>query len=354
MDDRLASVGKVSAKIFDEVILPRLGGPSRDVLVGPQVGVDVGIVSLGNGQVLVATTDPLYVLPELGWEKAGWFAIQILASDAATSGLAPNYITIDLNLPTSFPHDDLEVMWTAMHRACKDLGIAIITGHTGHYEGCSFPMIGGATVFCVGPEDRYVIPSMARPGDKVIITKGAAIETAGTLATVFRDRVAAACGDAFAEEASKLFWQMTVVKDAMTAVSVGVREDGVTSMHDATEGGVWGALVEVARASSVGMRIDKQAILVPEVVRKTCELFGIDPYPASSEGTLIITCKAEKADAVIARLSDEGIASSIVGEVLPLKEGLSYVEGGAMRSLEAPAQDPFWPAYRRAAAEVQR
>jgi len=149
-----------------------------------------------------------------------------------------------------------------------------------------------------------------------------------------------------------VFWQMSVVEDALTAVEVGVHEDGVTAMHDATECGVWGGLFEVALASRVGMRINKNAIIVQEPVAKVCELFGIDPYSSISEGTLIITCKPKQPDEVVGRLSDKGIASSIVGECVPDKEGIQYTENGLTVELRHPRVDPFWQAFGKAASEL--
>ena len=81
-------------------------------------------------------------------------------------------------------------------------------------------------------------------------------------------------------------------------MSVGVRENGVTAMHDATECGVWGGLYEVAQAAGLGARIEKEKIVVEEGVAEICRLFGIDPYASISEGTLIIACKAHKAEAI--------------------------------------------------------
>jgi hydrogenase maturation factor len=348
---QMPEVGKVSPDIFDQVILRQLGRRRREVLVGPQNGVDVGVVDLGHGQVMVTTTDPVFVVPAYGWERSAWFAVHILASDAVTSGLAPQYITIDLNLPLSMDRDALEQFWAVVHRECRKIGMAVISGHTGRYEGCGYPMVGGATVICVGPADRYVTPRMARDGDAVIITKGAAVEASGLFAVTFPDRIAARYGRAFARRSQDIFWQMSVVDDALTAVQVGVREDGVTSMHDATECGVWGGLYEVARASRVGMMIHKEAIIVQDNIRKICELFAIDPYSSISEGTLIITCRPHKADAVIRRLARRGIASSIVGEVIGKSKRIIVRDGAQCRSLEHPRVDPFWSAFGREMAK---
>jgi hydrogenase expression/formation protein HypE len=345
----LPVIGKVSAEIFDQIILPHLGRERPEVVVGPQNGVDIGVVDLGHGQVMVTTTDPIFVVPPYGWERSAWFAVHILASDAATSGLPPSYLTADLNLPLSITRDELESLWKTIHAECDRIGMAVISGHTGRYEGCQYPMIGGATVICVGPKDRYVAPTMARPGDAVLITKGAAIEASGLFAVTYPQKLAAEYGEAFAKEAEDLFWQMSVVDDALTAVEVGVHDNGVTAMHDATECGVWGGLAEIAQASKVGMVIEKGEIIVDERVKKVCALFDIDPYSSISEGTLIVTCRAHKAEEVCRRLNDKGIPATIVGEVVEASKGTRYFESGRENPLRHPKIDPFWPAFGKAA-----
>lgn len=351
MKPEMPSIGKVSAEIFNEVILPHLGRRRPEVLVGPRHGVDVGVVDLGNGQVMVTTTDPVFVVPPYGWERSGWFAVHILASDAATSGIRPGYITMDLNLPLSMTREQFEALWMVMHRECEKIGMAVVSGHTGRYEGCEYPMIGGATVIGIGPKDRYVTPDMAVPGDVVILTKGAAIEAAGLFAVTFPGRVAERYGEKTAREAEEIFWQMSVVEDALTAVEAGVRDGGVTTMHDATECGVLGGLFEVARASGVGMTIDQEKILVQEPVRKVCELFGIDPYTSISEGTLILTCRPHKAKEVIRRLADKGIPAGMVGEIVERTQGMRIFDGGIARDLVHPVLDPFWAAFGKAASQ---
>ncbi len=345
----LPAIGKVSPEIFNEVILPQLGRKRDSVLVGPEHGVDIGVCDLGHGQVMVTTTDPVFIVPPYGWERSAWFAVHILASDAVTSGLTPTYFTIDLNLPMSITRDELETMWNVIHRECESIGMAIISGHTGRYEGCEYPMVGGATVICIGAADKYVTPAMAREGDRIVITKGAAVEAAGLFACTFPQRVAEAYGEDAAKAAEEVFWQMSVVEDALTAVEVGVRDQGVTAMHDATECGVWGGLFEVAEASRVGMAVHKEDIILQPVIAQICDLFGIDPYSSISEGTLIITCRPEKADEVVGRLQAKGIPASSVGEVVPRSEGMNLFEGGVKRELVHPRVDPFWQAFGKAA-----
>ncbi len=343
----IPEIGKISPEIFNELIFPRLGARSDHILVGPQHGVDVGIVEIG-GKAVSFTCDPVFIVPEYGWERAAWFAIHILASDAVTCGLKPKFLSIDLNLPMEMTKEQLEIMWNTMHRECERLGISVITGHTARYENCHYPMVGGATVTGIGEKNEYVTPRMARAGDKIIITKGPAIEATGIFATMFPRLIEEQFGHDFSQRAQQIFYQMSVVEDAMTAVSVGVRENGVAAMHDATECGVWGGLYEVAQAANLGVRIEKEKIVVQDCVPDICSYFGIDPYAAISEGTLIIACREHKARKVIEALSQRGIKASVVGELTKPDQGMVLAEGGRERKLEHPIVDPFWKAFYNA------
>ena len=347
-ENQLPDVGKISPEIFDELIYPNLGAKSNLVLVGPRHGVDIGVVDIGGENIMITTTDPVFIVPEYGFERAAWFAIHILASDAVTSGLAPTYLSIDLNLPLSMTKRQLFTVWSVISEECKKMGMSIISGHTARYHGCNYPMVGGATVICIGDGSKYVSPEMAEIGDKVIITKGAAIEATGIFAVAFKEKIEEYFGKDFSRRAEKIFWQMSVVEDALTAVEVGTRENGVTAMHDATECGIWGGLYELAKASKVGLRVEKDRIIVLDEVDKICSKFGMDPYSSISEGTLIISCREEKAEQVVGKLKEKDIASSVVGEVIPEEKGILLVQGGRERPLEHPRVDPFWPAFEKA------
>jgi len=334
--EKLPTLGKIHPEFFNKVIYPRLGAKDKSIIVGPQHGVDFGVIDLGD-KVMVLSADPFYVAKELGMEKSAWFAVHILASDVAVSGIKPKYMAVDLNLPPEMGEDELTRMWDAVHKECKALGIAIVTGHTARYAGCNYPMVGGATVFGIGKKSKLINPKV-NIGDAIIISKGPAIETTGLMSAYFPKFLEAKYGKAFVKKAQDVYYQMSTVKDAMTASSV----KGVTAMHDATECGVFGGLFEMASHSNVGMNIYKEEIVMQDVVKKTCECFGIDPYIAISEGTLLATAKAKSAKAIVRALEDEGIPACIVGEAVPNKEGIKVIEKGKKQKLEHPRLDPFW------------
>lgn len=349
MKAELPEIGKISPQVFEELIFPRLGAKSKKVIVGPQHGVDVGIVEIGDKAVAM-TTDPVFIVPEYGWERAAWFAIHILVSDVVTSGLKPSFLSIDLNLPMDITREQLFIVWDIIHKECEKMGIAIICGHTARYENCHYPMVGGATVMAVGNKDEYVSPSLAREGDHIIITKGPAIEASGIFAAMFPDLLEKQFGQEFRKKAGEIFYKMSVVEDALTAVTVGIRDNGVTAMHDATECGIWGGLYEIAQAANLGARVEKERIVVQPCIREICDYFNIDPYSSISEGTLIITCKPHKSAEVVQTLKQKGIDSSLVGELVNASRGITLIEEGKEKPLKHPVVDPFWKAFYNALA----
>lgn len=347
----LPPIGKIDGEFFREVIFPGLGAKRPEVVQGPQHGVDVGVIELGE-YALATTADPVFIVPEYGWERAAWFALHILASDAACSGLAPAYLAIDLNLPMETTEEALGIIWNTMHSEAKKMGISVITGHTARYEGCNWPMAGGAALTAVGPKDSWVGPRFMKPGDRIIVTKGPAIEAAGIFAAMFPDVLEKEFGPEFAQGAQGIFYMMSVVEDARIAVSVGVRDEGVSAMHDATECGLWGGLYEMTDAAGLGATVDLERIPVDERVSKICSFYGIDPYSSISEGTLIITARPHMAREIVEKLMGSGITASEIGEVTGVS-GLLIREDGRERQQDHPRVDPFWRAFYDALAEAK-
>lgn len=339
-------MGKVSRAFFENVIAHHLGARRRDVAVGPANGVDIGVVRLPDGRALLSTTDPIYIVPQYGWERAAWFAFHILASDLTTSGVAPQYITMDWNLPMDIEDDQIETMLQVIDRESKKYGAAIVTGHTGRYEGCAYPMVGGATFLAIAPKDGWVTANMAKPGNHLLVTKTAALEATAILSNTFPDLIERKLGADVTKRARALFDSMSTVDDALAAASVGVRRGGVWAMHDATEGGVRNAVWEMAQASGLGVDVNLARVHVDPAVAEVSKVFGMDPLDAISEGTLLIAVEPDAVSDVIARLKKEEILAEDIGQFT--KKGQACRDRG--RPLKPADRDPFWVAFSRALA----
>ena len=346
------ALGKISPDVFMRVIAPHLGADRAEVLAGPRAGHDAAVIKAGAGRVMAVTTDPLSVIPALGPARSARLACHLIASDLWTTGIPPAYASVDFNLPPEFGDDAFAEYWRAMSDEWAALGVAVVTGHTGRYEGCGLSIIGAATLIGVGDEGRYVTPAMASPGDRVILTKGCAIETAAVAAWLCPQRLAQRLDEDALARLRALETQVSVVRDCRAALRVGVRERGVTALHDATEGGVLGGMVELARACGHDLRVERVRIPLAPEVREACAVLGVDPYTSLAEGALLACARPEHAAAVLAALADEGIVAADVGEVMKGTGRLWIAEAqGGVTTLDEPAPDPYWAAYARALHE---
>ncbi len=270
---------------------------------------------------------------------------------SCTSGLGPKYMMVDLNLPPDLTNETLATYWEALSEECSKLGIAIIGGNTGKFEGCDLTIIGSGTTLGTGKRKSVVVSNGAGLGDAVIITKGAAISTTGLLSKVFANTVRKKLGAGIQNGSEAYFRKISVMKDAMLAVSVGTGDRGVTAMHDVAEGGVLACLMELATASSLGIVIEKSKIPISDETTSICSFFEIDPYWSLGEGALAIACRKEHSHQIVEELNRGGVDAGIVGEMIPKDEGSLIVQDGKKVTIVRPLADPYWNAYYSAIAE---
>ena len=143
--------------------------------------------------------------------------------------------------------------------------------------------------------------------------------------------------DTFVKEAAAFVRFMSVVPEAAIAV-----KHGVTAMHDVTEGGIFGALWEVAQASGVGLKIDLKSIPIRQETIEVCEVFGLNPYQLISSGSMLIT--APKGHDLVRKLEDAGINATVVGKVTGGNDRI-LINEDEVRYLEPPKMDELYKIY---------
>lgn len=333
--------GKIDADFFEEYIYPHLGASREEVRLGPTPGVDFGIIDTDTASLVVAT-DPISILPNLGFDRSARFALDIVLADVAVSGLSPQYLSISFTLPPYMTDEEFATVWQAIDEEARDLGMSVVTGHTARYEGCEFPWIGGATAFALGDPDDIVRPDGTQPGDRVVVTTGPAVEAVGLLTTLFGDQMG--LPEETLTTARKRLAETGTVRDALTAATAGP----VTAMHDATEGGLQGALTELAGSAGVRLDIDSETVPMRPAVTEVCDYLDINPWHATSSGTLLITVRPERAETVVRALENRGTTAAVIGTA---SEGSgTYIDNARV---EHPAVDPSWEVYAEYAAKTE-
>jgi hydrogenase maturation factor len=186
--------------------------------------------------------------------------------------------------------------------------------------------------------DGYITSAGAQIGDRIILTKGIAIEGTALIAREKRAHLESVVPPGELDRCARFLRSpgISVVREARLAVEVG----GVHAMHDPTEGGLITALWELAQAAGVGLVIDEAKIpILPECARLS-RLFNLDPLGLLASGSLLITIVPERAGALVERLQNEGLRVAEIGEVvLPETGCILRLPDGTVRSFPRFARD---------------
>jgi len=330
--------GKVPIQVLENIIFKHLGAKRKEVILGPRVGVDGAVVEVGN-KALITSIDPITG----ALERIGWLVVNVNANDIATFGVRPTLFSSCMLLPQGTAETTIENISKQMDTAAKKLEIAIISGHCETTPGITRPIIIG-TAMGITEKNHYVTSSSAKPGNSLILTKGAGIEGTAILATDKKALLKKRLSKALLSKATSFFESISIVDEAVSAFETG----GVMAMHDPTEGGVAGGIHEIADASGVGVKVFEAKIPVCEETVKICKFFNIDPLQLIGSGALLIAAKHGFAGKIVETLEKRGIKASIIGEFLKKPdERILVSKNGTAKPLIRPLSDHLWTALER-------
>ena len=322
-------IGKVPEAVLKRSIIKQIKYKRDEILVGAGVGEDCAAIGLAEDEIFVTSTDPITGTTQ----DIGALSVYVTANDIASSGAEVIGVMLSVLLPEGPEESELKEMMQQVEETCEELRIQTIGGHTEVTRVVNQPVI---TVTGIGKvkRDRLVTTAGAKPGDDIIITKWIALEGTSILAKEKEDELRGRFSPQFIEEAKGFSNYLSVVKDAGIACNFTVH-----SMHDITEGGVFGALWEVAQASGVGLTADIKKIPVRQESVEICEFFGINPYQLISSGSMVIT--APGGSDIVQALSEAGISAQIIGKIT---EGNDRIlrNGEEIRYLEPPKEDELY------------
>lgn len=342
-----ADSGKVHMDLFNQLIYPYHGAPNNNLIAGPGYGVDVALVQLPGNYTMALTSDPLSWIPTLGLQESAWLSVHLMANDIATTSQPPQFAQLVLNLPESCTSSEFEAYWMHVHQYCKEIGVAITGGHTGKAAGMQATLAGGGTMITVAKTDDLLLSKFAQPGDFIVVTKEAAQIASSILALSFPDLVRSKCGQENWQQAASLFYETSSLQAGLCAGAVNKMQNSkaVTSMHDVTEGGILGAIYEMAMASGCGAFLHEDQLPIGEAQQAVCGLFGIDPYSCVGAGSMIMAVKPGREEQLLLTLQQNNIKATLVGQFTAKAEGIRMQKKDELASLGQPGADPYWNAF---------
>lgn len=283
--------------------------------------------------------------PVEGWTLAAQRAVYGAVNAVAAAGAVPKAMAMTVLMPTGTEEQQLKTLMKEFDRLCGQERITLIAGHTAVSPAVSTLVLSitaigsGKTASPVlERSDRSVISTASAMavygGMDLIMVGNAGREGAALLAFSREEQLKSRYAQFYIDTAKQLYEDAGLFKAANI-----LWKCGAVKLHDIREGGVFGALWELADAGRVGLDIDLKAIPIRQHTIEICEFFGLNPYMLLSGGCLLAACFDGKK--ALYELHRHGIEAEIIGHTTDGNDRLIRY-GTEVRFLEPPKADEIY------------
>lgn len=294
--------GKIPVGLLAE-LLAGLPPAPPELRLGPGVGEDACAIEVG-GEALVVASDPV----TLTAGEVGFLSVVVNANDVAVTGARPRWFLATVLVPPGTSGEDVRGVFADIRRGLERVGAHLVGGHTEVTAAVNQPVVAGQ-MLGIAEGGRVVATGGAGAGDVVVQVGRAPVEGAAVLA-----REAAAQLEELeptvlaAARAAADRPGISIVEPALLAARLGA-----TALHDPTEGGLAAGLHELAHASGVRVRVEREAVLWFEPGVAVCRAVDADPWATLASGTLLATLPAPRVDDALRALAAAGHEAAVIG-----------------------------------------
>ena len=157
------------------------------LLIRPGVGEDTAAIDARKEEVLVLKSDPI----TFATDAVGHYAVLVNANDIATAGAEPRWFLTTLLFPSDTTPAKIMAILRDLNTHCHKWGITLCGGHTEISNAVTRPVISGMMVGSVRRAD-LIDKKNIRRGDRILVTKKAAVEGTSLIAREFPKQLTAA------------------------------------------------------------------------------------------------------------------------------------------------------------------
>lgn len=353
-------VGKVPENVLKRSVLRQIQTKRQEIICGAGIGEDCAIFSF-DGRNMMTCMQTAVVRTGRSDSSAVMMGLLIrrCTNNLAAAGAEPVGIMIALTLPPETEEAEMKDLMAEASVCCEELKIQIAGGQTcvssavrqpvAAVTGYGRPFGTGAVQAEVdereekagegqkvkGPlRNAALKEKLVRAGQDIVISKWIGLEGTAILAERYRDKLLQRYPAYFVEEAAGFGRFLSVIPEAATAV-----KSGVCMMHDASEGGIFGTLWELAERAGVGLTIDLKKIPLRQETVEVCECCGVNPYELLSGGALVMV--TEDGPGLAEALKAENIPAAVVGRITDSNDRIIR-NGEETRFLNRPGGDEVY------------
>ncbi len=290
---------------------------------GAGVGKDAGLFDIQAMPGSFAMSCALHCGTE---QQASSIAVFRACNSLAAAGASPEFVTVQVTLPESAEEAELKCLMAQILEACRREDVTLAQGHTEISRYVQAPHVS-VTAFGKSPG----LPK--KSGMALVMTKYAGISGTALLASKYHERLQKRFPSLLIEKAEALYNMVSVRTEAELAAGFGI-----TAMHDVAEGGVFGAVWELAERENIGLTLDLRKIPIRQETVEVCEFFDINPYQLKGDGALLIL--TDESIRLISAFEEAGIPAAVIGMVTENNDRI-LKNGDEVRFLEPNRMDDY-------------
>lgn len=332
-------IGKVSGSELKRSVLRQIHTKRKEVVSGAAIGVDCAIFSFSEADFMASCMQQgtVRVACEGGQDSFTGVSISQLihktVNNLVCSGAEPIAIMMGLILPQDTEEFMIKSLMAEAEDCCRQLQLQIAGGHTTVSADVNLPQ-AVITGYGKVSGDTCKTVKGVKPGQDIVISKWIGLEGTALLARKNKEKLLGRYPAYLVEEAMAFDRYLSMIPEAATAM-----KSGVCAMHDASEGGIFASLWELAEGAGVGLTIDIKKLPLRQETVEVCECLGVNPYELLSGGSLIMT--ANDGQALVAALQKEQIPAVVVGKITDSNDRIILNED-EVRYMDRPKQDEIY------------
>lgn len=306
MEGRLG-LGKVTTEIFERSVLPFIP-------MDKELELDGATIKLTQRTVVAHS-------PSIGvpLDALGFFAFHYAACNVACRFGLPTYMITGIYLPLNTKEEDLKIISKNLGDEAKKFKVKIVAGQTATYLGLEIPFV---STTCLGEQIKKTEKVLE---DDLVFLIG---EVGGEAVWLTE------LSHGSSNEHWRNFTALPIIIDLH-------QFDGVKLLHDVSEGGVKGALIEILKSHGLRLKFNLKNVVYAKDAKKLKQ----DLLRAPTYGTLIAIVDASSAEQIQRTCEIKGIPCSLIGS-LKAGSGL-YIDGEQITEQARMEIDEIYGTFRQ-------
>lgn len=163
------------------------------------------------------------------------------------------------------------------------------------------------------PAENFA-PRPVRPGQDIVVSKWVGLAGTALLARAFEEKLRARYPLGLVTETVGYDRFLSVLPEAACAVKAG----GTAAMHNAGDGGIFGALWELAERFGLGLTAWLKTIPIKQETIEVCEFLGVNPYQLNCGGMLIMI--TDDGPGLMRELGKINVYGTVIGKMTAGKD----------------------------------